>query len=189
MSAATAVSPKQTLWIERCLRERVVTDAQRAWVAETLGSGVPTGAAAHQVLDVLFGLPRLPRADGVPEGVYVRGGQLFVVKRGKPRKDWSGNVTRPGNLYAMRLVDSPPRVLASTGKVVSAELEYDRDAYAGLTLADRAPLSDVHDYLVRYGRCVRCHRGLRAASTLEKAEATGQMVGPVCIKFYEGGGY
>jgi hypothetical protein len=107
-------------------------------------------------------------------GVYFKDAVIYVVQ--PSRKN-------PGRLYAKRIVESPER-LNDAGNVVEFEFVYDAGAVWKLTDDDKMSLEDAHYFMLRYGRCLKCKRSLKAAKTLKTAEETGVMVGPVCRKYF-----
>lgn len=116
------------------------------------------------------------RASSTPSatpGVYRKDGEIYVVVPNKAG-------TR---VYAKKLVESPPR-MTENGEVVDFELEYVRGVVFNLTEDDKMKLADAKDLIIKYGRCIKCKRTLKNAKTLQTAEDTGILVGPVCRKYF-----
>jgi hypothetical protein len=103
--------------------------------------------------------------EAVKPGVYQLDDVTYVVK---PNRDKT-------RLYAMRLVNSPPRLMES-GDVAKLELEYARGLIFQLTGEHRLPAEEVAKISRVYGRCLYCGHGLKAAASVER------MIGPVCWK-------
>lgn len=110
----------------------------------------------------------------VPYGVYRYNGEVYIVVESK---------SRPGHTYAKRMVESPPRMTAA-GEEVDFEWVYESGIIWKLTEEHRMTLEDARDLMIKYGRCLKCRKHLKAAKTLQTAEETGQMVGPVCRKYF-----
>jgi Family of unknown function (DUF6011) len=101
-------------------------------------------------------------------GVYRHHGLIYVVKPSK---------RHPGRVYAAQLVESPPRV-TEAGTEIPFQLEFRPGLIYDLTEADRMPLAEAQAITARYGRCIVCHRALKAAKSVE------QGIGPVCAKYF-----
>lgn len=118
--------------------------------------------------------PPKPRPNGdtpAPLGVYVKDGEIYVVKS-----------NRTGDRrYAVRLVVSPPRITENGEEVDFSYVRAPGMVYA-LTEADRMPEADMKDFMLKYRKCIRCGHGLKAAKTLKRSEQLGVMVGKTCAR-------
>lgn len=101
------------------------------------------------------------------EGVYVVNNTVVKVKK-----------SRAGFLYASRLKEIGGERLTEADTVVNFEYEF----VSGLIHQVRASMKMTKEqaifYGIRYGRCLRCGRKLKAAKSVEAA------IGPVCIRWY-----
>jgi hypothetical protein len=110
----------------------------------------------------------------VKYGVYRYDGDVYIVVESKKNTD---------RTYAKRMQESPPR-LTARGEEVDFEWVYAPGIIWKLTEEHRMTLDDARDLMIRYGRCLKCRHPLKAAKTLQTAEETGVMVGPVCRKYF-----
>jgi hypothetical protein len=132
--------------------------------------------AAMSLIDVLKAAPlnaATVAGDGgtVGPGVYLRNGELFVVKLNRAR-------TR---VFARRVVEiqNSARRVNEDGERVRVDLIYAAGAVQTLRPADRLSLEDARPYLVRFSNCVVCGAALKdAASVLDS-------IGPVCRRMFE----
>jgi hypothetical protein len=108
----------------------------------------------------------------VTMGLFEKDGTVYLVQPNKAG-------TR---VYAKRLVESPPRYTAA-GEVVDFDYEFDPGAIYKLTEADRMTVERAMYYAVRYGKCMKCKKVLKAAKTVQTVAETGLMLGPVCRKY------
>jgi hypothetical protein len=120
--------------------------------------------------------PKSAVPTAAPYGIYKLDGKTYMVTPSKHD---------PSRIYAKVLVESPPRMTAS-GEVVDFEWEYARGVVYKLTEAHRITEQDAHDLMIRYGKCLKCKRSLKAAKTMKDIAETGIAVGPVCRKFIFG---
>jgi len=109
----------------------------------------------------------------VAYGVYKKDGDVYIVVPNK-----AGTKT-----YAKKMVESAPR-LTEAGEKADFEWEYAPGIIWKLTEADRMQLADAHDLMIRYGRCLKCRKPLKAAKTMKTAEETGLMIGPKCREYF-----
>lgn len=107
-------------------------------------------------------------------GVYQLDDVIYVVQASKQN---------PDRVYAKRLVESAPR-MTEAGEKVDFEFQYDKGAVWQLSESHRMTLEQARHFMIRYGRCIRCHRELKAEKTMRDAEETGVAVGPVCRKYF-----
>jgi len=132
---------------------------QRAVGAETAG--------VYEICK--YGSTVVDAKDKVTEpGVYERGGVVYVVKPNRART----------GLYAKRLVEIEADRLNDNDDRVQIEFEYDRGAIFGIKATDKMDLERAKELTIRYGRCIVCGRGLKAAESVERG------IGPVCIKSF-----
>lgn len=121
------------------------------------------------IIDYLKVAP-LDTESGLKVGVYQRNGEIFVVKfnRGKTNK------------YVNKLVEltGSARRLNEPGDHVPIEFVYAPGMLAHLRPEDQMSLEDAKPFILKYGRCLFCGQGLRAAKSVER------LVGPVCMKRY-----
>lgn len=102
-------------------------------------------------------------------GVYERAdGVVFVVKPNRAKTA----------LYAKRLVEINAERATEAEERVQIEFEYEAGAVFTLTPEDKMPLDRAKELTLRYGRCIVCGRGLKAAKSVEDG------IGPVCIKSF-----
>lgn len=109
----------------------------------------------------------------VKYGVYRFEGQVYIVVENKAKT----------KTYAKRMAESAPR-LTGHGEEVDFEWEYAPGVIWKLTEEHRMSLEDARDLMIKYGRCLKCRKHLKAAKTLKTVEETGQMIGPVCRKYF-----
>lgn len=135
--------------------------------------------AASEYITVLLALPKAgqqamdaPRQTEVTvtePGVYETAENVVYVV--KPNRDKT-------RLYAKRLVEiNAERALAEGGRV-QIEFEYERGAIFRLDPSMKMPLERAKELTIRYGKCIVCGRGLKAAESVERG------IGPVCIKSF-----
>ncbi len=110
-----------------------------------------------------------PVAQVEDEGVYVLGDTIVKMKRSKAKR-----------LYAMRLREIGGQRATEAGERVHYDWEYAPELTGQVTADHRMSLEQAKYYGIRYGRCLRCGRGLKDAESVERA------IGPVCIKFFSG---
>jgi hypothetical protein len=107
----------------------------------------------------------------VGPGVYLRNGELFVVKLNRQR-------TR---VFARRVVEitGSARRVNEDGDRVRVDLVYAPGVVQRLRPADRLSLEAARPFLVRYSNCMVCGTALRdAVSVLDS-------IGPVCRRMFE----
>jgi hypothetical protein len=107
----------------------------------------------------------------VGPGVYLRNGELFVVKLNR----------RKTGVFARRVVEitNSARRVNEDGDRVRVDLVYAPNALATLRPADRLSLEAARPYLVKFSNCVVCGAPLRdAVSVLDS-------IGPVCRRMFE----
>jgi len=171
---AKLATPSQVNYLKDLAKDRLVPEQHAGRLAQLLSNhevGVKhlERKLASDTIDWLKKLPLRPAAKQQPAkqplvmGVYQHDGQLFVVK---PRKDKT-------RLYAMRVVESAPR-LTEKGEVVDFELVFAPGMMKALDLSERLTMLQAESLLIRFERCINCHRHLKAA----KSVAEG--IGPVC---------
>jgi hypothetical protein len=105
--------------------------------------------------------------EGLTIGVFRYEGDIYVCKPNAKRT----------HSYAMKVVPCTPRVLEKTGATVTQELEYAPGILRKLTEDDRMSEADTAEFLIQYGRCIRCNRPLK----LEKS--VRGMMGKRCSEF------
>lgn len=99
-------------------------------------------------------------------GIFKYHGDVYVVK---PNKKGTAS-------YAMRMVEIHSDRLTSGGEKVHWEWEYTPGIVPKLTEADRLPVEDVQDLMIRYERCIVCHHPIKRAKTIER------MMGKTCAR-------
>jgi hypothetical protein len=107
-------------------------------------------------------------------GVYSKDGEVYLVTPSK---------SNPDRVYAKKLVESAPR-LTEDGEVVDFEWEFAPGIVWKLTEADRMSIEDASKLSIKYGKCLKCRKTLKAASTMKTIEETGIALGPVCRKYF-----
>ena len=125
-------------------------------------------------------LSLLPREDlrndtideGVGPGVYnLPTGEIYVVKLNRAK-------TR---VYAKRLVEVGSDRLSAENKRVNFDFEYEPGAIYRIRSEHLMGLETAKKLMIQYGRCIVCGRKLKVAESVERG------VGPVCIKYFDGG--
>lgn len=102
-------------------------------------------------------------------GVYELNGEIYVLKHNKAKT----------NIYAKRLVElNTARRLTDDGEVVDFDMVYSPGIARQLREEHRMPLARAEELGIRYGKCMNCHRPLRAARSVKQA------YGPVCVKAF-----
>lgn len=150
---------------------------------ENLGARVQNGATRQQVSTWIDQLRSAPRdrssADAasvatrpaqpaeLEPGIYEVDDVIYVVKRNREG-------TRS---YAKRLVETADR-LTEAGTVVEFDYEYERGAIFKIQAEHRVSLARAEELAIRYGQCLDCGRGLKAAKSVKSG------IGPVCAKKY-----
>lgn len=82
-------------------------------------------------------------------------------------------------VYAKRWIETGERILDSDGVTrVRGDWEYAPGLIATIRPEHRMSLEQAKAFIVRYGRCVRCGRKLKAADSVERG------IGPVCVKYF-----
>lgn len=129
--------PKQVEWINRNLAERKVGISLRDQAAAALANAELTKGEASDLLDELFKCLKKADAEGVGQGVYRQGDNVFLVR---PNKKYEENPKQQGaGHYSMALVPAPH---AAT---VRYELVFDPEARLSLATGDRVGLDGIVD--------------------------------------------
>lgn len=177
-TTAKPASEKQRQFIARLNAEREVPDGGRTpeeariWEANfdlqfDPSKGYSTREASA-VIDWLFTLPK--KAEAQPEiGVYVLEDGTIVLA--KPNKAGT-------NVYTKRWVEVPSDRITEDDEYVQGDWEYEPGLKRHLDTARKMTLDEAKEFMVRYGRCVRCSRRLKVAQSVE------QGLGPVCIQYF-----
>lgn len=171
---AKLATPSQVSYLKDLTRDRLVPEQHAGRLAQLLSSHeIGTKHLERQLAsDTIAWLLKLPMRSVTENpvvkaplvmGVYQHDEQLFVIK---PRKDKT-------RLYAMRVEQSAPR-LTEKGEVVDFELVFAPGMMKVLTPDERLTMLQAENLLIRFERCINCHRHLKAA----KSVAEG--IGPVC---------
>jgi hypothetical protein len=108
-------------------------------------------------------------------GVYVLPDGAIVKAQANRAKD---------RVYALRWKDiTTQRSLEQVaGGRVYGEWEYEQGLVDQVASEGRRmTLAEAKEFILRYGQCVRCSRKLKAAESVERG------IGPVCVKYFEGG--
>jgi hypothetical protein len=157
-------------WVKR----QVAKAAGPSWNEASLLT--PTVLAVRQreaqVASTEVAEPAAPQA--VTYGVYQKDGEVYLVVPSKKNPDRN---------YAKKLVESAPR-LTEAGEVVDFEWEFAAGVVWKLTEADRMTLDDASKLSIKYGKCLKCKRSLKAASTMKAIAETGISLGPVCRTYF-----
>lgn len=174
MARSDPATDRQIEYAQTLLRDREVPqklrDALERPQAQLVTENYTRGAISS-LIELLQGYRRTVTVTvdetaktAVRVGVYAKDGEIYVVK---PNRQGT-------RLYAKRLVDAPSDRLHENGDVGRYELEFAPGVVGTLREQHRMPAVDVAALAVRYGRCIMCGRGLKAASSVER------MIGPVC---------
>lgn len=131
------------------------------------------GALAHAFDDaMLFEIAKPAKTMGPPQvkpGVFEKDDEVYVVVANRAKT----------SVYAKRLVvlrEAQGDRVNEEAEAVRFEYEYDKGAVFRLTDADRLSPERAKALCLKYGRCVRCGRGLEVKKSVEAG------VGPVCAK-------
>jgi hypothetical protein len=135
-----------------------------------------TTAEASGLIDWLLQLRKKPvttgpiaTANGVEaEGVYVVDSVIVKMKRSKQSQ----------RLYAMRLVEIGGRRLTEADTVINFEWEYAPALTNSVKLEDKMTTEQAKEFGIRYGKCMRCGRRLKDATSVERA------IGPICFQWF-----
>lgn len=104
-------------------------------------------------------------------GIYINpDGSIWQVKENREKT----------NVYAKVWVGINGERLTLGGDREHGDWEYVRGGLRNVVEARKMTLDEAKQFIVVYGRCVRCSRRLKAAQSVE------QGIGPVCIKYFEG---
>lgn len=157
-------------WVKR----QVTKAAGPSWQEASLVTHHPFTARqqAEQPAPAPAPAPAAPAA--VKFGVYRKDGEVYLVTPSK---------SHPDRLYAKKLVESAPR-LTEGGEVVDFEWEFAPGIVWKLAEADRMSLKDASKLSIKYGKCLKCRKTLKAAKTLQTIEETGVALGPVCRRYF-----
>ena len=163
--------------MRRLADERVLAADVRARLAKLLAEhDVEIYVDAAKAEEIIAWLGRRPVAptpsvtEKLAPGVYRCQGVTYVVK---PTKDGA-------RLYASEIHEISGQRLTQAGETVSFELRYARGMMRHLRLSHRLTLAEAEPLMIRYGRCVCCHRRLKAAESVRAG------IGPVCASRYFG---
>jgi hypothetical protein len=176
---AKPMTEKQYSFITKLISERVIKPEHLEKLGQ--GAGSFTSALASETITWLLRQPVAAAAPTVtahagaavmkqPEasqGVYQKDGKIYVVKSNKAHT----------HTYAKELVTSADH-LTEAGTVIPFDLTYAPGVVKTLTEADRMPLADAEQLMIKFGRCICCGR------TLKAAKSVSQGIGPICIKYF-----
>lgn len=182
MALKDPISDKQRAFVLTLLDDRAVPDEFGTRVFDALDT--MTKGQASRVIDDCKRFPFKKQAQAQAQatqqnrevtvtepGVYeTPAGKIYVVKPNKQK-------TR---LYAKQLVEIDAERATEAGERVQIEFEYAAGAIFELAPGMKMPLERAKELTIRYGRCIVCGRGLKAAKSVE------QGIGPVCIKSFAG---
>lgn len=101
-------------------------------------------------------------------GVYETKDGIFVVQRTRDQQ----------RLYAKQLVEIAGDRVTETGWSVNFEFVYARGAIFKIQPDDKMPFERAKQLTIKYGRCIRCGRKLKAKVSVERG------IGPVCRKYF-----
>lgn len=83
--------------------------------------------------------------------------------------------------YAKRWIEiGGERLVDATEAHVNGDWIYEPGLIREATTARRMTLAEAKHFILRYGKCVRCGRRLKAAQSVERG------IGPVCINYFGG---
>lgn len=118
--------------------------------------------------------PERSQPDVVSPGVFEMDGAIYLVTKTKDGE----------RLYAKQLREfklNVPRVLEDgTAVEYDCEWEYVRGVVFDLSESDRMDIERAKALSIRYGRCLKCGRRLKARKSVEEG------IGPVCRKSFGG---
>lgn len=175
------ITPSQSRFIWGLSQERDLPEAFQQKVGLALSTENYPLPAASALIGQLLKLPKVPaptvshtppaakKAPG-PEakpGVYQLDGKIYVVKPNQAKT----------HTYAKELVASADHVTVA-GTTIPFDLVYRPGVAKLLTEADRMPLADAEELMIKFGKCICCGRTLKAAQSVK------QGIGPVCIKYF-----
>lgn len=172
-------SDKQRQFIARLTAERQVPEGGRTPAEASTwerhfdlmydGSKFVSSREASAVIDWLFTLPK-KRGEQPEVGIYVlEDGAIVQAKENKAKT----------NVYTKLWVGINGERLTLAGDRQHGEWEYDPKLKGQLATARRMTLDEAKQFILIYGRCVRCGRTLKAADSVERG------IGPVCIQYFE----
>lgn len=182
MITVTAATEPQVSYIERLLRDRLVTSTTalttltEAVRRHRTGESLLAKRFASATIDWLLSQPRKPAVEApitvtaepiatLTPGVYGRGDEIFLVKPSKA-----------GHLYAKRLVPISGERLTQAGETAKFEFDYAPGVVKTLRVSDRLSLEAAEKLMLEYGRCICCNRRLKDATSVRMG------IGPVCRK-------
>jgi hypothetical protein len=126
-----------------------------------------------------------PPEQVAPVGIYRHDGQIYLVRESRGQKDLYPVEDR--RRYAEVLVERSSGDRMTEG---GDAVRYDWDRVPGmvyrLTGAERVAIDDeqVTAMMIATGQCMICHHAVWAESTMRKGRETGQLIGPVCRKYF-----
>lgn len=132
---------------------------------------VVTSREAGNVIDWLKELPRKQSIVAQPQvgpGMYENEDGVFIVKRTQDKQ----------RLYAKRMIEITGDRLNHADRYVKIEFEYAPGAIRTLRPEHKMSLEHAKELSLRYGKCIVCGHGLKAAKSVER------LIGPVCIKSF-----
>lgn len=179
-----AITGKQEGFLKRLIEERDATHVSGFTHETILNVGTPgTFVSKQEASDAITELLTMPRkggeeTDGEPleefdpdtleMGVYEVGAEVYIVKRAKQsRKN-----------YAKRMVAIGGDRLTEADTEVKIDFEYAPGAIRTIRPHHKMTLERARELSVRYGKCIRCGKHLKAAKSVR------QMIGPVCIQYF-----
>lgn len=103
-------------------------------------------------------------------GVYVLpdSGEIVKVKANKANT----------HVYAHRWIDSGERIVDDSGERIRGDWDYAPGLIGQVRPEFRMTLDAAKAFILRYGKCVRCSRRLKAADSVERG------IGPVCVRYF-----
>lgn len=183
-----AASPKQIAFIRKLAAERPTwTDAlngntfERCFDATSDPSKFIGMTEASQVIEALLALPRAstperPVLSADEVGCYVLpGGTILKAQPNKAKT----------NVYVMAWVPSgADRMVDADESHAHGDWVYEASAQDVMKrqivegTARKMTLDEAKAFILRYGKCVRCGRTLKAHESVERG------IGPVCVKYF-----
>lgn len=165
-------SDKQVALIVKLAAERNWDNVPTAFDAImdiTAGSNAYSTREASQAISELFDAPRKPRvvqddAEPLDAGFYWKNGDVFQVI-----------ISKAGNAYA-KICRSRPFINEIGEEEYDLWFDYAPGAASQLDISDKMTREQARDFGVKYHKCVRCHRNLSRADSIER------MMGAVCYR-------
>lgn len=172
MRSNTVTQPQMDLLRKLMVERESLHPEYVANVRSSLNAAYREGTCSSKLASVnitnLMALPAPINTDEI--GVYVTpDGAIVKVQQNRAKT----------GTYAMRWQEiSGERLVDATEEHVHGDWVYAPEHKRHLASYRKMTLDEAKAFILRYGRCVRCGRKLKAADSVERG------IGPVCVEYF-----